>query len=103
MQETQELARILRESFVAQSPKGRSVRAFRVLCDIMPGDRERIADVLDRLSRLERAAEEAADFLENECENCNRYTAKHCIDAEGFCLSMRVAKEIRDALAEARQ
>jgi hypothetical protein len=57
MSEVEYLEKILRESFVACSPKDRSVRSFRMLCDIMPGDRERIADELNRLSRLEQAAD----------------------------------------------
>ena len=46
-----DLVKLLRESFVAYSPKGRKVRSFRVREDIMPGDRERIADELERLER----------------------------------------------------
>ena len=46
-----DLVKLLRESFVAYSPKERKVRSFRVREDIMPGDRERIADELERLEQ----------------------------------------------------
>ena len=77
-----DLVKLLRESFVAYSPKERKVRSFRVREDIMPGDRERIADELERLEQENADLRAQIEKMKN-CGNCQHARGhKYCLDGE---------------------